>query len=220
MTLFRKKHSDFSLHPFLEFLIVTFSLILILVPLRIFSKIIFVDEWIGSIGIISVIFGLLLFLSKKEKLGIFGQMFIRQIVKNHKGRRKWVIYTQIGLFLSVGLLTIFSIHTGNTEYYLLKEQVISEFGNRGILIDSDLNFDAINQVSTQVSPEQQIGAITALPLLIIQNFEIFSVVLAVTDQMMGGWVMYFWQIMVIETLEIAIFLGITRKYIFKNIENS
>ncbi len=217
MALFNKSNHDHSIHPFIEFLIVAFSLIGILVPLRIFSKIVFVDGWIGSIGIITIVFGLMLYLSKKEKLGFFGQMFIRQITKNHKGKRKWIIYSQTGLFLSMGILTIFSIHAGNTEYHLLKEQVIAEFGNHGILIDSDLNFDAINQISSQVSPEQQVGAIATLPMLTIQNFEIFSVVLAVTDQMMGGWVMYFWQIMVIETIEVAIFLGITRKFIFKNI---
>ncbi|KAF6247069.1 hypothetical protein C6990_05140 [Nitrosopumilus sp. b3] len=217
MALFNKNNPDYLFHPFFEFLIIAFSLIAILVPLRIFAKIIFVDEWIGSIGIITVIFGLILYLSKKEKLGIFGKMFIRQITKNHKGKRKWIIYSQTGLFLSMGALTIFCIHSGNTEYYPLKEQVIAEFGNQGILIDSELNFDAINQISSQVSPEEQVGAIAALPMLTIQNFEIFSVVLSVTDQMMGGWVMYFWQIMVIETMEVSIFLGISRKFIFKNI---
>ncbi len=215
MALFKKNHSDFSYHPFLEFLIVTISLIAILVPLRIFSKIVFADEWIGSLGLISGILGMIIFLSKKEKLGIFGQMFIRQIIKNHKGKRKWIIYLQTVLFLSIGILTVFSIHTGNNDYYLLKEQVIAEFHKQGIVIDSSLNFDAIQQISSQISPEQQVGAIAALPLLTIQNFKIFSVVLAVTDQLMGGWVMYFWQIMLIETMEIAVLLGITRKLFFK-----
>jgi hypothetical protein len=215
MAVFKKNPPGYSLHPFLEFLIITLSLIAILVPLRILSKMIFVDEWIGSIGIITVVFGVILFLSMKEKLGNFGQMFLRQIIKNHTRKQKWIIFSQTGLFLSMGILTIFSINAGNTEYYLLKEQVIAEFGNKGIMIDSDLNFDAINQISSQVSPEQQAGAIAALPLLTIQNFEIFSVVLAVTDQMMGGWVMYFWQIMVIETMEISIFLFITRKFTSK-----
>jgi hypothetical protein len=215
MAVFKKNPPGYLLHPFLEFLIITLSLIAILVPLRILSKMIFVDEWIGSIGIITVVFGVILFLSMKEKLGNFGQMFLRQIIKNHTRKQKLIIFSQTGLFLSMGILTIFSINAGNTEYYLLKEQVIAEFGNKGIMIDSDLNFDAINQISSQVSPEQQAGAIAALPLLIIQNFEIFSVVLAVTDQMMGGWVMYFWQIMVIETMEISIFLFITRKFTSK-----
>ena len=125
MTLIRKNSPGILLHPFLEFLIVTFSLIAILVPLRIFTKTVLVDDWIGSIGIISVVFGLILFLSKKEKLGIFGQMFIRQIIRNHKGKRKLVIYSQTALFLSVGVLTIFSIHSGNTEYHILRDQVIS-----------------------------------------------------------------------------------------------
>ncbi|AJW70483.1 hypothetical protein [Nitrosopumilus adriaticus] len=216
MALIKKSDSNYLLHPFLEFLIVAISLIAILVPLRIFAKIIFIDEWIGAIGIITAVFGLMLYLSKKEKLGIFGKMFIRQITKNHKGKRKWIIYSQTGLFLSIGIMTIFCIHAGNTEYLILKEQVISEFENQGILIGSELNFDAINQISSQVTPEEQVGAIAALPMLTIQNFEIFSVVLAVTDQLMGGWVLYFWQIMVIETIEVTIFLAITRKFIFKN----
>ena len=152
MTLIRKNSPDFILHPFLEFLIVTISLISILVPLRIFTKIALVDDWIGSIGIISVVFGLILYLSKNEKLGIFGKMFIRQIVRNHKGKRTLVIYSQTALFLFVGLLTIFSIHTGNTEFYSLKEQIIAEFSNQGVQIDSTLNFNAIDHISSQVSP--------------------------------------------------------------------
>ena len=216
MTLFKKNHADLSYHPFLEFLIVTISMIAVLVPLRIVSRIIFEDEWIGSLGLISVVLGMILFLSKKEKLGIFGQMFIRQIIRNHKGKRKWIIYLQTILFLSIGILTIFSIHTGNNEYYLLKEQVIAEFHKQGIVIDSNLNYDAIQQISSQVSLEQQVMSITALPLLTIQDFKIFSVVLAVTDQLMGGWVMYFWQVMLIEIIEITALLCITRKLFLKN----
>lgn len=215
MTLFKKNHTDLSYHPFLEFLIVTISLIAILVPIRIFSKIVFADEWIGSLGVITGILGLIIFLSKKEKLGIFGQMFIRQVIKNHKGKRKWFIYFQTILFLSIAVFTIFSIHTGNNDYYLLKEQVLAEFQKQGIMIDSTLNFNAINQISSQITLEQQVEAIAALPLLTIQNFEVFAVVLAVTDQLMGGWVMYFWQIMLIETVEIIVMLKIARKIFFK-----
>ena len=217
MFFFTKKHICFPLHPFLEFLIVTVSLISILVPLRIFLRLVLVDDWIGSIGVISIVFGSLLFLSKKEKLGVFGQMFIRQITRNYTGKKKWVVYSQIMFFLLFGILTIFSIHLGNTEYYVLKEQVIAEFNKKDVMIDSQINYDAIHQISSQLSLEQQLGSIALLPVLIIQHYEIFSVVLAVTDQLMGGWVMYFWQIMVIETIEIMLFLALSRKYLFKNI---
>jgi len=56
-----------------------------------------------------------------------------------------------------------------------------------------------------------------LPFLIIENFEIFSVILAVTDQLMGGWVMYFWQVMVVEIAEITIFIVISKKFLIKNL---
>ena len=216
MTLFKKNHVTSAYHPTIEFLIVTISLIAILIPLRIVSKIIFDDEWIGSLGLISIVFGKIIFLSKKEKLGAFGQMFIRQIIKNHQGKRKWFVYIQTGLFLAIGIVTIFSIHVGNTDNYLLKEQVIAEFNKQEIIIDSNINYESIQQISSQISVEEQLGAIAALPLLTIYDFKIFSVVLAVTDQLMGGWVMYFWQVVVIEIIEISILLVITRKLYLKN----
>ena len=96
MTFFKSNNKNTPYHPFIEFLIITISLIVILVPLRIFSREIFADEWIGSLGMISIVFGAILFLSKKEKLGKFGEMFLRQIVKNHKGKKKVIIYFQTG----------------------------------------------------------------------------------------------------------------------------
>jgi len=66
MTFFKNNHSNASYHPFLEFLIITISLIAILVPLRIFSREIFADDWIGSLGMISIVFVAILFLSKKR----------------------------------------------------------------------------------------------------------------------------------------------------------
>jgi hypothetical protein len=177
---------------------------------------IFGDSWISSLGLISVVLGMILFLSKKEKLGKFGQMFIRQIIKNHKGKRKWAMYFQMTLILSMGIFTIFSIHTGNTEHQILKEQVIEEFKKQGIVIDSNLNYDAIQKISSQITPRQQIESITTLPILSIQDFGIFSVVLAVTDQLLGGWVMYFWQVVLIESVEILVFIGVTRKILLKN----
>ena len=215
MTFFKNNHRNVSYHSFLEFLIVTISLIAILVPLRIVSRTIFADDWIGSLGMISIVFGAILFLSKKEKLGIFGRMFLRQIIKNHKGKKKAIIYCQTTLFLSIGIFTIFSINAGNTDYQILKEQVLEEFLNQGVIIDSEWNYNSIEQISSQVSTEEQIESIISLPFLIIENFEIFSVVLAVTDQLIGGWVMYFWQVMVVEIAEITIFLAISKKILFK-----
>ncbi|MCE9652507.1 MAG: hypothetical protein K8Q89_05560 [Nitrosarchaeum sp.] len=216
MTLFNK-NKTFS--PKIEFIIVAFSLIAILVPLRIFSKIIFSDEWLGSLGLISLVFGIILFLAKKEKIGVFGQMFLRQISKNYHGKRKWFVYVQTGLFLFIGGFTVFSIHVGNHDYSDLKDQVITQLHKQGILVDSDLSYDAIQRVTSQISPNQQIDAIVVLPLLSVQDFKIFSVVLAVSDHLMGGWVMYFWQIMLIECMEFTVFLGISRKFFLKNIKN-
>ena len=216
MTFFKNNNKNITYHPFIEFLIITVSLIVILVPLRIFSREIFADEWIGSLGMISIVFGTILFLSKKEKLGKFGEMFLRQILKNHKGKKKAFIYFQTGLFLSIGIFTIFSINAGNTDYQMLKDQILEEFLNQGVVIDSGWDYDSIEKISSQITTEEQIESIASFPILIIENFEIFSVVLAVTDQLMDGWVMYFWQVMIVEITEITVFLVISKKFLFKN----
>ena len=216
MTLSKKNKTLVSK---LEFLIVVLSLIAILITLRILSREIFADEWIGSLGLITIVFGIILFLAKKEKIGIFGRMFIRQITKTHQGKKKLIVYSQTILFLSVGIFTIFSIHSGNHDYYDLKQQVITELHRQGILVDSNLNYDVIHKITSQITPNQQIGAIASLPILSVQDFKIFSVVLAVTDHLMGGWVMYFWQVMIIECIEFGVFLGITKRYFLKKIND-
>ncbi len=212
-----KNFSFNKTNTFLEFSIVTISLISILVLIRIISKSVFDDNWIGSLGMVSAIFGLLLFLAKKEKLGFFGHMFIRQITKNYHGKKKWFIYAQTGFFLSIGLLTIFSIHTGNTEFANLKEQVITHLNSEGMLIDSEINYETLNQLSSQISIEQQIQSIVNLPSILIGNFVVFSVVLSVTNELLGGWVMFFWQVMIIETIEIICFVYFARKYLRSNL---
>ena len=212
-----KKFSYSITNSFLEFAIVTLSLISILVLIRIISKSVFDDNWVGSLGMVSAVFGILLFLAKKEKLGIFGKMFIRQITKNYHGKKKWLIYAQTGFFLFIGLLTIFSIHTGNTEFTNLKEQVISHLNSEGMLIDSQVNYDTLGQLSSQISVEQQIQSIVNLPSILIGNFVIFSVVLSVTNDLLGGWVMFFWQVMIIETIEIICFVYFARKYLTTNL---
>lgn len=216
MNLFKKFSYDIT-NSFLEFTIVTVSLISMLVLIRIISKSVFDDNWIGSLGMVSAIFGILLFLTKKEKLGIFGKMFIRQITKNYQGKKKWLIYAQTGFFLFVGITTIVSIHMGNTEFVDFKEQVISYFNSEGMIIDSEVNYNTLNQLSSQITLEQQIQSIISLPSILIGNFVVFSVVLSVMNELLGGWVMFFWQVMLIETIEIIGFVFFARKYLLKNL---
>ena len=216
MHIFKKRYCNFG--SLIDFLIVSTSLLAILIPLRIISKEIFQGEIFGTLGLVTCVLGLILFLSKKEKLGKFGTIFIRQITKNHSRKNKWLIYIQTAIFLSIGILTIFFIHMGNNEYEL-KEQIITELYNQGVT-ETTLNFDMMNQISSQIHPTQQIEVISALPILVIKNFKIFSTVLSIANDLMEGWVMYFWQVMVIETIEVIVFLSVTRKLFLKSKNHS
>ena len=149
-----KTNKNNELNPYLEYFIVTISLIAILISIRFLTKTFLMDNWLGSLGLVTIILGGLLYLAKKEKLGKFGAMFIRQIIKHHTGKRKWLVYTQTSIFLAIAFFTVFSIHMGNTEFSPLKEQVIDKFKTQGMTIDSELNYDVIETVSSQISPEQ------------------------------------------------------------------
>ena len=204
------------------FIFISFSslLAILFIFLRVIFRLVFGDVWIGSLGLASLILGTVLFLSKKEKLGIFGQVLIKQITKTYAGKRKWAVYVQLGFFLSVSVFTMIAIYIGNTEYQSLKDQVIDEFKNKGISVDSNLNLDVIHQISSQVTPLQQMESIVHFPIMLTTNYRLFSVILAVSDQLLGGWVMYFWQVSIIEILEFLIFLRISRKVLLRSKKRS
>ena len=84
------------------------------------------DNWFGSFGLISVISITVIILTKKRKLGKFGEMFDRQLSKLQHGKRAKIVYGQSILFLLILGGTIFAIEQGNSTYVELKNEILKE----------------------------------------------------------------------------------------------
>src|SRR3990172_2396914 len=98
----------------IESLSVYLILIFILFPIRLVLVRYVSENWFISFGVMISISVLLIYLSKKGKLGWFGRAFHRQMFKIHRGKRRYFVYFQVisaTIFFSA---SIFGIHLGDT----------------------------------------------------------------------------------------------------------
>ena len=65
----------------------------IFLPIRLLVSSLITDNWLGSLGVMSLFAILMVFLIKKKKLGIIGQMFERQMKKTLGGMKKDIALT-------------------------------------------------------------------------------------------------------------------------------
>lgn len=193
-----------------ESIIVGLVLAGILIPLRFLTLFALGDSWIGTLGVISFVTLIMIILSHKQKIGKFGDMFLRQITKMHKGKRKWFIYTQTVIFFTFALTSLYAINEGNTTYLDMKLQVAEQMKALGI-DDYDSLVDRYKETPT----EQQAQAIAQMPSLFFKQFGIIAVTAAITDDLMHNWYSHILIFILVETTEVAILLVITKKYSYK-----
>lgn len=193
-----------------ESIIVGLVLAGILIPLRFLTLFALGDSWIGTLGVISFVTLIMIILSHKQKIGKFGDMFLRQITKMHKGKRKWFIYTQTVIFFTFALTSLYAINEGNTTYLDMKLQVAEQMKALGI-DDYDSLVDRYKETPT----EQQAQAIAQMPSLFFKQFGIIAVTAAITDDLMHNWYSHMLIFILVETTEVAILLVITKKYSYK-----
>lgn len=188
-----------------ESLLVMLVMAGILLPLRFITVYAFGDHWLGSLGVITAVTLIILTLAKKQKLGKFGDMLIRQINRFHrKGKKKWVVIGYMSFLALYGGFSVYAINEGNTTYYDLKVQATGEIAELGV---KDYN-DVIAK-SGEMSAEEHAKAVTSLPF---QKFGILAVSLAIVNDMMDNWYMFFATILVVESLEVLGIIAITSRY--------
>ena len=180
---------------FVEALIVFSVMTGILLPVRLFFVTYVSTEWYGSFGIISAISALMIILTKKGKLGRFGQMFEHQINKLQKGKRAKIIYGQSIVFLLILGGTIFAIEQGNSVYVDLKNQLLEEHKEFS-------DPQEILKKSDKMQAQDWIYGIVGMFLAIFFAFPQLSAVLAVLNDSMEGWVLHFYTVAFVEYLEL------------------
>lgn len=180
---------------FLEALIVFSVMTGILLPVRLFFVAYVSTDWYGSFGIISAISVLMIILTKKGKLGRFGQMFERQINKFQKGKRAKLIYGQSVIFLLILGGTIFAIEQGNSVYVDLKNQLLEEHKEFS-------DPEQILKKSDEMQAQDWIYGIIGMFLAIFFAFPQLSAVLAVLNDSLDGWILHFYTVAFVEYLEL------------------
>lgn len=193
---------------FLEGLIVFSVMTGILLPVRLFFVAYISDNWLGSFGLVSAISITMLVLTKKGKLGKFGQIFERQLNKLQHGKRAKIVYGQSIFFLIILGGTIFAIEQGNSIYSDLKEELLAQ--NQEF---SDSN--KILAMANEVTFQDWVNGFIGMILAVFFAFPQLAAVFAVLNDSSHGWVLHFYTVAFVEYLEIFGLLLLYRFYLPK-----
>jgi len=167
----------------------------IFLPIRMIFVTYVTDDWLGSLGLLSL-FGLLfIYLTRKNKLGQVGRIFEKQMRKTIGGRiGKYVIAFSI-LFLIYFGASIFLIDRGNSVYYYDKE----------VLYDTLQSYHQLTRDNIPI--DKLVG-----PVPLGTNYEEFawisnleytlSVSLALMNDVSNGWIGNLMFVVFIEQFEV------------------
>ena len=190
-----------NLRGIFESLIVFGVMTGLLLPARLLFVEYVSDNWLGSLGIISLISISVLVLVKKKKMGFFGPMMERQIYKFQKGKRGLVIFGESIFLLSILGVMIFAIDQGNSVYSDLKFQNIEN-------VPSSAPEQVLESAGDLDTSDWIMGFLMA-PVMFITAFPQMSAGIASVDQSLDGWLMHFYTVGFVEYLEL---LGILIYY--------
>ena len=166
----------------------------ILLPARLLFVEYVSDNWLGSFGIISLIFISVIVLVKKKKLGFFGPIFERQMYKFQKGKRGLFIFGESAFLLLILGVMIFAIDQGNSVYSDLKIQTIP---------NSDPNSvkQILEPTNNWIAADWLFGVLMT-PLAFLTAFPQMCATIASIDQRLDGWLLHFYTVGFVEYVEL------------------
>ncbi|MGI0010899.1 MAG: hypothetical protein ACREAE_05825 [Nitrosopumilaceae archaeon] len=168
----------------------------ILLPVRLFFYTHVSTDWFGSFGLISVISVIMVVLVKKKKVGRFGAMFENQMYKMQHGKRGMLAYGQSTIILLLLGGTIFAIELGNSTYSDIKAQILQEV--EGIDEPEKMMLSQIKDHTI----EDWIKGLWGIVLAIFFAFPQLSALLAVLNDTFDGWILHFYTVGLVETMEV------------------
>ncbi len=177
----------------------------VFLPIRLVFTSLVSDNWLGSLGLMTIFAILLVLLIKRKKLGKIGIMFERQIRKTIVGKTgKYIILFALFFLFYFGT-TLFFMDRGNTIYEEDKE--IFYFV---IIGEKNYNIDEISIYNLN-GPKILKNTIYE-NLQSIANLDyVFSIAYAVMNDMSQEWISHFVILMFIEQIELIGLLLFYRK---------
>jgi len=98
----------------------------ILLPARLLFVEFVSDDWLGSLGVISILSFLVILLAKKNKLGFFGPMLERQMFQFQKGKKGILVFAESAVLLVILGSMIFAIDQGHSIHAEQKIEYLPE----------------------------------------------------------------------------------------------
>ena len=152
------------------------------------------DNWFGSLGVISAISISLVILVKKKKLGIFGNMFERQLYKFQRGKRGLVVFGESAFLLLILGSMILAIDQGNSVYSDLKFQNLKN--------TSSISAERVLDSSNNMGHSDWVVGFLMAPVMFLTAFPQMSASIASIDQSLDGWLMHFYTVGFVEYVEL------------------
>jgi len=162
-------------------------LIFILLPVRVLFVSYVTDHWLGSLGIVSLVSFIVLYLAKKDKLGWFGRAFVRQLFKIRNGKRKYIFFVGATFSLLYFGSIIIGVELSNTYLNELKTEVQTATG-----------LDSLNDISYDLT----IDDIQKTFYGIIARPDLLAISIGVMNDMTHGYLLHFAIVFVVEELEL------------------
>ena len=184
----------------------------IFLPVRFLFVTFVSDHWFGSFGIVSAVAIIMVILAKKGKLGRFGAMFQRQMIKIHTGKRRKLIYTHLALSVFLTGLFIVSINLGNTIYVDQKNEIIQLAESQGESLTEPADMQRLTEELKEVPLDQLLASLAAMPILLIYQFPYFAGLMAIENDLTSKFFLHFSTIGFVEALEmigVLIFYKVT-----------
>lgn len=165
----------------------------ILLPARVLFVEFVSDDWLGSLGIISILSLLVILLAKYNKLGFFGPMLERQMFKFQKGKRGILLFAESVFLLIILGTMIFAIDQGHSIYDERKMNDVSDYQN---------SKSQLFEFAKNMTPSDWIFGTLMAPVGFVTAFPQMSLAMASIDQKLDGWLMHFYTVGFVEYLEL------------------
>ncbi len=166
----------------------------IFLPIRIVFASYVSDHWLGSLGFVSAIGLVFVYLIKKQKLGWFGKIFEKQMRKTLGGKTgKYVIIFSIVFLLYFGA-SLYFMDKGNTVYFNDKEVFYNAIISNEDLSLKDVPLEKLNGPSLLFGLNE---------LFFLSNIDYaLSIAFSMMNDSTGGWLSHLVVVIFVEQLEI------------------
>lgn len=190
---------------FYEKLVVSIGFVAIFLPLRFFFYYYISEYWLGSVGLISLVIGIITYLSFKDKFGRFGRLWKKQIYRIARGKLGTITLILGVFFVFFFGFAIWSFEAGkDSEAYqisiiILEEQELMLSMNPQEAAETFAEVGRRTDLNTFNAASEKLGELWAEdPVLFVDTM---IVLLAVINTWVGGWLGHLYVILFVQELE-------------------